>query len=221
MSISLGVYEFFSYILPGILYLYVFNEFLGLINSPKLDLSQLNNVTAIFLLGIAYLMGQVMNAVTTFFWRRLGKIESRLQNLPSQSLERLKRKFPSLKIDFGRDDWDFLLNRLRQDEPELASHLERFAALGLMLRNTAQALLSLSIIHIGFAVKTGNFYFLINAALLIFLGLFASRRGETFLRWFYNGVYSEGLRFGKNAQEVLLHNANSRAKNSTTRRKAS
>jgi len=219
MSISLGVYEFFSYILPGILYLYVFNEFIRLVNLPNLDLSQLNNVTAVFLLCIAYLTGQIMNAVSDFLWRRLGKKELRLQNIPDRSLARIRRKFPKLKVDFAKDDWDFLLNRLRQDEPELTSRLERFEALSLMLRNTSLSLYGLSLIHIGLLFKSQNPLFLITTLILVVLGLLSSRRAKSFAIWFYNGVYSESLRFGKNAQDVLLHNANSKKQASTNRRK--
>lgn len=218
MSISLGVYEFFSYVLPGILYLYVGNEFIGFMSASKLELSQIGNVEAIFLLGVAYLIGHIMNVVCEFLWRNLGRKERRLRNLPDISLERLRRKFNGINIDFKKDEWDFLLNRLRQDETELASHFERFKAVSLMLRNTALALYLWAVVYIIEFVLKSSLAFLLNALVLIILGLLSSQRSRVFDLWFYNGVYSEGLRFGRSIQEILLNDSKTKPKQTRTRR---
>jgi hypothetical protein len=213
MSVSLGVYEFFSYILPGVLYLYVGNEALRLLGLPKIDLSRLNNVEAVLLLGIAYLAGHIMNAVCEFLWRYLGRKKMRLRNLPEISLERLKKKFKG--INFKKDEWDFLLNRIRQDEPLLSAHLERFKALSLMLRNTALALYIFMGVKIGEYAVNRDLKVLFLAIALGIFGFWAAQRAKVFDIWFYNGIYSEGLRFGKNVEEVLLNNSNVKPK--TTR----
>ncbi len=219
MSISLGVYEFFSYILPGVLYLYVCNEALGLIGLPKIDLSQLNNVEAILLLGIAYLAGHIMNAVCEFLWRNLGRKQMRLRNLPEISLERLKKKFKG--INFKKDEWDFLLNRIRQDEPLLSAHLERFKALSLMLRNTALALyIFMGIKIVAYAVNHDVKLLFVSIALGIF-GFWAAQRAQVFDVWFYNGIYSEGLRFGNNVEEVVLNNSSVKPKTTRVNRNVS
>jgi len=215
MSIALGVYEFFSYILPGILYLYVSNETLGLLGLPRINLSQLNNVEAILLLGIAYLAGHIMNAVCEFLWRYLGRKQMRLRNLPEISLERLKKKFKGISFDFKKDEWDFLLNRIRQDEPLLSAHLERFKALSLMLRNTALALYIFMGVKIGEYAVNRDLKLLFVAIALGIFGFWAAQRSKVFDVWFYNGIYSEGLRFGTNIEEVLLNNSGAKPK--TTR----
>lgn len=219
MSISLGVYEFFSYILPGILYLYIGNEFLGFIGSSNIDLAKLNTVEGIFLLGVAYLIGQIMNVLNEFLWRHVGTKNKRLRNLPEISLERLKRKLAGVSFDFKKDEWDFLLNRLRQDEAQLASHFERFKAVSLMLRNTALALYLWAMLYLVEYVSAQDVRFLLNALGLVCLGFLAAQRSRVFDLWFYNGVYSEALRFGRTTQEVLFHNAKSEPEASNKRRK--
>jgi hypothetical protein len=52
VSITLGIYDIFSYAIPGILYLFTLNEGLRLLRLPFVDISQLNNNSHLVLLGL-------------------------------------------------------------------------------------------------------------------------------------------------------------------------
>ena len=74
MSISLGIYDVFAYVLPGLLYLYFYNEVLKLLHQSYIDINQLKEIGYIFLVGVlAYLVGHLMDFVAHRTWIRLLK----------------------------------------------------------------------------------------------------------------------------------------------------
>ena len=61
MSITLGVYELFAYTIPGILYIYIANEFLKLFGLSHIDYHQINDLFSIILvITIGYVVAQML-----------------------------------------------------------------------------------------------------------------------------------------------------------------
>ena len=71
MSITLEIYDVFSYAIPGILYLFTFNEGLRLLRLPFVDISQLNNnYHLILLVLLSYLVGHLFDYISHYIWYR-------------------------------------------------------------------------------------------------------------------------------------------------------
>jgi hypothetical protein len=64
MSITFGIYDFFSYTIPGVLYVLTLNHLLAVLRLPHLATEQLSVTFGGALLAIilAYALGQIMDS---------------------------------------------------------------------------------------------------------------------------------------------------------------
>jgi hypothetical protein len=77
MSITLEIYDVFSYAIPGVLYLFTFNEGLKLLRLPFVDISQSNNGYHFFLLALlSYLVGHLFDYISHGIWYRRFTVEN-------------------------------------------------------------------------------------------------------------------------------------------------
>jgi hypothetical protein len=216
VSITLGIYDIFSYAIPGILYLFTLNEGLRLLRLPFVDISQLNNNSHLVLLGLlSYLVGHLFDFVSHSVWYR--------RFYPGRSAERAYSSFKAysgLKPDFDPHQWSILLSVIRHDNMEVCNTIEKSKATSIMLRNVSFALFLLTIV---FAVSA----FVSGFSLVYFLGAIATlvssivslRRGDGFNQWFYELIYQQSLVYGSSLKEVLDNNRSQKTKEEQPARK--
>ncbi len=200
MSITLGVYELFAYTIPGILYLYIANEFLGLLGFKHLEFKDLDNIGInILLLIVSYVFGQGLNFLAAK-WRRLFQ----QKEATIEAIEKLKKNHPYLKIKFAPSDWPVLQSIIRQYHPETVTNNERNKAISIMMQNISLSFLiytfyqSIQFFLNGFSVENLAF------AITSFIATFLSRnRSRIYNQWFYDHIYEAALSYNPNTIEII------------------
>ncbi len=72
MSFTLGLYDLFANLIPGFIYLFIFNETLRELGFAYFDVTQIDNVPYFLLLAmLAYLVGHVMDYLAHHLWERV------------------------------------------------------------------------------------------------------------------------------------------------------
>ena len=207
VSSVLGYYNILAHVIPGELYLYIFNEVARLGELPyfKWDLAASAALPPALLAGglIALLLAAFVTS------HLLEPVAARILFLTVGKrprvdiLERLKRIYPTLKIDFSPDDIDMLYTLLRQRSPEVARLIEQYQALSIMLRNLAVGFFLLGMLAFTNLFLGGEWYQAIFGILGILLSLVALSRSNINRMWSYNLIYEAALEYGSNLQEVV------------------
>ena len=206
MSLSIGIYDLFAYTIPGFLYLYLVNEFLRLVGWRYLQLENLP-ISNELLVGVlvalgAYLAGHVFDY---FAYKFCFRLLTRYQ-IVDASLDRLKKKYPELKIQFQPKDWDPLFVSIRQRNLEYSHVLDTFGASNIMLRNVSFsfflfALLQIFNLFIEFQIAT-----VIVAVGSLIISWVAYLRSRMFYLWFFSDIYFASLEYGTSLKKVIEYN---------------
>lgn len=200
MSITLGVYDLFSYIVPGILYIYILNEFLTLFGFSHLELQNFDSIPILILIAIvSYILGQMMDLVADK-WRRWHQNKEGTVD----AIERLKKDHPESKINFLPQDAPFLFSLIRRDSPEFASTIERNKALSKMLQNISLGLLLYTFFQLAsFAYNNFSIIHFLIAILGFISALLAKRKSQLYNRWFYSHIYEIALAYGNDINHII------------------
>ncbi len=116
MSINLGVYDFFAYLVPGTLYLYVFNELLRIVGWKFIDIAswtQPKNVPSVIviipILIYAYIIGHILDPFAHFFYYKLISRVRGLLPTEEKAVQIEKERHRILNIRFEAKDWPILI----------------------------------------------------------------------------------------------------------------
>lgn len=200
MSITLGVYDLFAFMIPGILYTYIANEFLKLFGLAHLDIQQINDLVPIVLvIMIGYILGQVLE-LPARAWRRW-----RLNlDAAANAIEKIKKNHPNAKIDFLPQDWPFLYGVIRRYHIGSVAAIDRLSAISIMLQNISFGLLLYALFHLISILVTGysidHLVFVLSAFLL---ALPTKRKSQIYNQWFYNSIYELSLSHGSSADKII------------------
>jgi hypothetical protein len=200
MSITLGVYDLFAYTVPGILYLYIANEFLILFGLAHIEFQNLDNiVVTILVIIVGYILGQILDLVAKK-WRKWGQPrESTLE-----AIEKLKKDHPKCEINFLPHDWPFLLSLIRRYHPEVATSTDRSKAISVMLQNASLGLLFYSLLQlISFLLNDYSIEHLLLALFAFIIALPAKRKSQIYNRWFYDHIYETALTYGSDTSKII------------------
>lgn len=212
MSVNLGFYDFFSYLIPGFLYLYVINEFLRVLGSKFINIESWfqagqapGPVLLIPILLGAYVIGHIFDPISLrFFFQFIYRIRDR-QGATSKSLQIIKEKYPNLGIKFQSKDWEALFVFLRQRSVETSQNIDRFQADSVMLRNIALGLLLLALLNIGVFFSTMSWIYLIIAACEILICWISVSESFKFRMWFFTNIFEGSLIYGVSIEEVITY----------------
>ena len=204
MSINLGIYDFFAYLVPGIMYLFLLNEFSGRLGWASFDVAQVatQGIGAVAVVVLAaYVVGNLFDGLAHWFCYKFLTRKS----VSATTLETLKHQYPHLNIQFEPNDYHLLFVILRGRNPQFTQTLDRFVANSILLKNVSlasalYAVLQLSMFFGGFSVDN----------LLLFLGgliacWLAYRSSKMYHTWFFLDVFEGSLAYGANVQEVLAN----------------
>jgi hypothetical protein len=223
MSINLGVYDFFAYIIPGLLYLYVFNEFLRSIGFKFVDITTWlqpgqapNSIFTIPLLILAYIVGQIFDILAFRFYLEFIYRLRHKRKIPDKQLQYLKERNPNLDIRFESKDWTIMFTLLRGRNVEIARIIDKYQVDSIMLRNIAFGLLLLSVIDIGMFFSTGLWTWFVVALVIFLFSLLAINKSNQFRTWFYTAIFEASLEYGRSLKEVTEYSIR---KNQTQRSK--
>jgi hypothetical protein len=206
VSITLGIYDVFAYAIPGILYLFTFNEGMKLLRLPFVNTLQLNNsYDLIFLALLSYLVGHLFDYISHRIWYR--------RFYRGKSEERAYASFKihsGLKPDFEPQQWSMLLSVIRHNNIEVCNTIDKDKATSIMLRNVSFALFLLTIVlAISAFISVFSLVSLLGAIATLVGSIVSLRRGDIFNQSFYRLIYQQSLLYGTSLKEVL---ENSRSK---------
>lgn len=194
MNIRLGIYEIFSRIVPGGLYMAAVVQLLSILGIVNLDLQALNNLSLVVSIGlvvIAYILGGAFDNLALVLFRLFKR-----PNLSGRTFAEFKKKYEDRwQIDFKDDDYLVLLAFIRTKNLELAGELDRHNALSMMLRNASLGLLFLAANSlIQFFVSQDSVKVFVSLGMLV-LSTLMIRESVKFRGFFYNGIYDTILAY--------------------------
>lgn len=201
MSISLSLYDVFSNIVPGLIYLFAINELLRTFGRSNVDLLQLSaSGQILFIILVAFILGQLFSTFTYEWWYKLfvRKYEDQV------ALEKTIARFPDLKLDFRPMDTELLLTVIQSRHKDVAEKLEGYRANAIMMRNVSFGLFLIGLVELArFFINDYAIGFLGIAILgFIFSGV-ALRGASRFYRWFYREIFRLSSLYGRTYLEVV------------------
>lgn len=133
MPIRVGIYDFFSYTIPGSLYLAAIVNLLASLQIVSIDFTTLNlSLTQIVIIAIlSYIFGLIFDPLAYNLWYKI----FRARNFFDKTLDGFKKNNPHFDISFKAHEVPILLAYVRQDNMDLAANIDKYNATKIMLRN--------------------------------------------------------------------------------------
>ena len=206
MSIAIGVYDFFSYTIPGVFYLYIIYEFLLLFKLNMLHLLSIITKTgtpiqvAFLIIGLvmAFIAGHIFDMAAHWLVYNLmyrGKTSQIVLN-------NVKQRDNDANIQFEAKDWHLLLILLRQRNLPVAQSFDKHEADSIMFRNISLIALLIAFV-MGAKAILSNPYLWFIVAVSIPIWIMAARRSFTLHTWFFEGIFLSALEYGNSVNKVL------------------
>jgi len=201
MSISIGVYDFFAYTIPGIIYLYVVNEFLHLLKLPYIAINEISNITQVILIAVvAYILGIIFETFAFYYFKILYHKD---KHRKEEALDDFNFQYKDIKHNLSANEVSLYWNAIQHKNPQITDMINRTMAQSIMLRNISLGFLMLAILYIFLFVLNG---FLANYILVVLISfvfsLLAARRSRTFYLWYYRDIYGFVLNYGADLTEI-------------------
>ncbi len=208
MSITLGIYDLFSYLIPGLLYLYIGNEVLRIFGQKYIDISVLaqggqssiNLITGTLILVLAYVLGNIIEIVRGYLFDNW-----LYSNVPDQALTKIRRRMSraGMTVEFNHSEWSIYQEVLRVRNGEIGE-TDRHKAEALMMRNLSfGSLLYAALQLMEFILQTNSYYHILLGLLAIGVSILTWRRARRFDEWNYRSIYSQALAYGSNLKDFL------------------
>ncbi len=189
MSISLSLYDFFAYTLPGGLYLFAIihgSVILGLATATNFkSLDSLAPTEIAVLAGVTYLLGIAFDKLATE-WHYLFKG----RKFADRVFAEYAANNPHLELKVQSRDWPVMLAYIRRESLEVAADIERVNASRIMMRNISLGLALLTLIQVVQSIKTSSL--LAELLLMIAFGIGSFifiRQATAFQEGFYQKIY--------------------------------
>jgi hypothetical protein len=200
MSINLGLYDFFAYIVPGCVYLFIFNELLKLTHSAYVDISRIENAGQILILGIlAFIAGHVMDYISYYLWTRFWG-----RRKPDDALKFLRERHTSQHIQFEKEDWRILSAAIRLYDTNLYSEIQKSNVESVMLRNLSFSFLLLALLQLVTCLLNPAWqYNLLGIPMALLFSIVCILRAERINGRYYILIYETAFCFGNDLEMVL------------------
>jgi hypothetical protein len=202
MSISLSLYDVFSNIVPGLIYLFAINELLKTLGVSRADLLQVSSGQTLFIILIAFVLGQLFSTFTYEGWYRLfiRKFEDQT------ALERTIARFPELKIKFKPGDTELLLSAIQSRDKATAERIEGYRANAIMMRNISFGFFLIGLVELTRFFLNNFDFVLLGIALILFIASRIALRGASrFYGWFYRDIFRISALYGSTYLDVVNH----------------
>ena len=195
MSITFGIYDFFSYTVPGVLYILVVNRLLFFLKLPSLDINDLsvNIGSSIMWVILAYVTGQLMDNFAIKLYYKVNDFKAE-RSAVNNFNDKYRKK---MKIDFTIHDRKALLSVVRHHNLDLALYIDNFKAVSYMLNNISLALILFSLEQLTEILVDGVsiFRLVVIIASLVF-SYVAINRSAIFNEWHWLAVYQHARQYG-------------------------
>jgi len=204
--IRFGIYDAFSYTIPGGFYIVTFLYLSVVFGAVSIDISALNQLVLaqiIVFAMLSYITGLLLDPVARkwFFW-----FFDKGGNPDKIALEEIN-SVSHLKVNPDNANWAILLDFIRIQQSGNPESFERFNATNIMLRNISFSLFLASLATFVLVFRT-TFYFwnIVLAVGLLLLSILAAREAARFRLWYYAGIYQHIIAFASKATDFVITN---------------
>jgi|SRR5262245_20971871 len=190
MSIKVGLYDFFAYIVPGSFFIFTVIYFLFIVGVIKIDFQLVNNLSVFSIIAlsvIAFIVGLIIDRFARLWQRRF----FRSKYTSDEVLEDFQATHPNLKFNFQGKEWAILLAFLRKSNPDLiADTVERHNASNIMLRSISLTLMLLSLVQgINIIKLNWNIWHAVLCLIFIISSILIGKESARRKQWFYRTIY--------------------------------
>ncbi len=194
MNLRLGIYEIFSRIVPGGVYMAAIGQLLSILGVVTINFQTLNTISLLVSVGLivaAYILGGALDNLALILFRLFKR-----PKFSARSFTEFKQQHAAhWKIDFGDEDWSILLAYIRTRNLDLAGELDRHNAISIMSRNIGTGLLMIAVNFSVQALQMHNATYLLPGAIMLVFSVLILREAVKFRGWFYNGIYETVLAY--------------------------
>jgi len=186
MSIKLGIYDFFAYMIPGGIaiaaFLFILINHFGLI----VDYTQLS-ATHILLFGIlSYLCGYVVDAVSGRIWLNFFYPKNHFE----KTINEFNERNPFIKVSLKTMDWYIVFTYIKKQSIEIADTIDKLNAQSKMLKNSGFGSLIFSIILlVEFFYSNYQINNLLLSIACLVIAIILAKQAVKFRTWFYVSIY--------------------------------
>ena len=189
MSIKLGSYAIFSYILPGFLFLSSV-YFAIWLWKPGIDLlahwKTLEFSNVLLLAVFSYISGYFVIALTNI----VSVIPFKGKSPTELAFIEVKDTYDKVELGFTHREWAVLQSYVTLHCPELAARADTHRANGIMLRGISLWFIFLSLICIVYWLQVRvNILYCIFSAVFFIAALLAARSASNFSKWSYKSIF--------------------------------
>ena len=202
MNIRLGIYEIFSRIIPGGVYIVAIAQLLSVLGMLTIDWQTFNDmslVTSTGLVVVAYIVGGALNPYSFIWLRIFGS-----KGVSNEALAAFKQRYSEHWVmDIHDKDWPVLLAWLRTQNLELSGDIERQNAISIMLRNVS---LGLGLMAVNFVIafaRTANPQNIFAAIITLIVSILVVRESTKFRRWFYDNIFETTLAYRLDLEKIM------------------
>ena len=201
MSISLGIYDIFANAIPGLFYLFVFNEIAKLFGVPSIDWTSINTVGQTTLVDlVAYVVGHIMDFISYRPWFRLFY----RQRYEERAYQEFTGTYSELHSEFNPKQIPMLLSIIRYSKSELTDDIERKKAICVMLRNVSFAFIILGVLELILTFQNGFSITHFIAVIVTSIGSYAwLRRADHYNMRYYAQIYQYSIIEGDSLTSIL------------------
>jgi hypothetical protein len=187
MSLRIGLYDFFSYTLPGALFIVLAAMGLAAFNVIDIDATILNEfslaATAV-LVGGGYLIGYLLNPLAEK-WGNLF-IGSHERDRDAAYAD-FHERHPTIKMPFAVNEWQMLIHAIKAKSVETATDVEQHNVISIMMLNLSLILAGGTVLFVSLLSKT--LLNLIVAIVMALLTISALHLSQHRRRWFFKGIF--------------------------------
>ena len=199
LSFSVGVYDLFSYTIPGVFYLFVTNEIVKAFGLPYLKYQEISSPIAITLvIVVSFVFGHVMDFAADK-WKDVGE-KKMASNL---AVENLKKNYPDLDIKFQPKERAVLFAIIRRNDEDITATIDRNKAISILFQNLSLGLLLYGIFQLLSMLASFSPTNLALSIGSIIFSLVIRKRGRIFNLWFNSLIFEVALTYGTSTQEIL------------------
>ena len=216
MSINFGLYDFFSFLIPGLLYIFTFGKLLVDLGwnysegVPWESVASSNIIILLPVVAFAYVVGHIMDVIANgIFLRSIRTIRNRFTKILSAEVKALaiqKKVHSELDIKFGEKDWFLLFNLIGQRNISLSQYIDKYQADSIMLRNISFGGFLLAVFQIFGNLGSLNLSSFVIAISSLLISYVAYIKSEDFRMWFFSSIFEASLEYGLSLEDVVKYN---------------
>ena len=185
MSIKVGVYDFFAHLIGGsFLFAALLYIFHGLFPFPVP--AELSSFQIIALGAFSYIMGYAATPISSRLWYRFFAPK----DLHQQTIKKLNKEIPNMKVDFDVMDWYTLLAFIKKTNKDMGDEIEQYNAISIMLRTVSFSLVIFSAVFgVQFFSENLLWTYLVFSILCLIFAIIFVRASVTYHTYFFRSIY--------------------------------